>query len=153
MDLDRFFTRLNPVIVALLRSPLQVLLSPGMMLITVTGRRSGRRYTIPVGYQRDGETLHVMVSKAARKQWWRNYREAAPVELRLWGRALTGRAVVVPQDSQAFQDVAERTLRRMPWLGRQFGIDYDRKQGLDTEQRRRLAAENALVRIDLDAPG
>ena len=50
MDIDRLMTRLNPVIGAVLRSPLHPLLSHGLALLHVTGRRSGRRYWIPVGY-------------------------------------------------------------------------------------------------------
>jgi hypothetical protein len=33
-----------------LRSPLHGLLSNGMMLLTVTGRKTGKKYTTPVGY-------------------------------------------------------------------------------------------------------
>ena len=73
MSVDGVLSRLNPVIAALLRSPLHPLLSPGLVLVTVTGRHSGRRYTIPVGYQRDGDDLVVMVSEARRKQLRRRY--------------------------------------------------------------------------------
>ena len=42
----RFFMRLGNLFVAsMLRSPLHGLLSGSVMLITVTGRKSGRRYT------------------------------------------------------------------------------------------------------------
>lgn len=150
MDLDRFFSRLNPVIAAVLRSRLHGLLSPGLMLLTVTGRRTGRRYTIPVGYQRDGEIVTVMVSKAPRKHWWRNYREPAPVELWLRGRARFGRAEVVTPGSEEFRSGCERTLRRMPWLGRQFGIEYDRRRGIAPGQLEALGAEIAIVRITLE---
>ena len=150
MSLDAIFTRLNPGISWILRSPLHFLLSPGLMLITVTGRRSGRRYTIPVGYQRDGDGLVVMVSYARRKQWWRNYREPGPVGLRLRGRELQGRATVVPPGSDAFRRHAEASFRRMPWLGSQFGIDTRRGAGLSEAQVAHLGQEGAIVEIELD---
>jgi hypothetical protein len=150
MSLDAIFTRLNPGISWILRSPLHFLLSPGLMLISVTGRRSGRRYTIPVGYQRDGDGLFVMVSHARRKQWWRNYREPGPVELRLCGRELRGRATVVPPGSDAFRRDAETSFRRMPWLGRQFGIHTRRGAGLTEAQVEHLGREGAIVEIALD---
>ena len=150
MSMDAFFTRLNPLISGILRSPFHWLLSPGLLLITVTGRRSGRRYTIPVGYQRDGETLGVMVSEARRKSWWRNYLEPGPVELRLRGRQLRGQAEVVAPGTDEFRRGASRTLQRMPWLGRVFGIDYDRRTGLTGEQVERLGEEIAMVRITLE---
>jgi deazaflavin-dependent oxidoreductase (nitroreductase family) len=150
MSMDSFFTRLNPLISGILRSPLHWLLSPGLLLITVTGRRTGRRYTIPVGYQRDGETLAVMVSEAGRKSWWRNYREPGPVEVRLRGRSHSGRAELVAPATDEFRRSATRTLQRMPWLGRVFGIDYDRRTGLSDEQLERLGEQIAMVRITLE---
>jgi hypothetical protein len=43
---------INPIICALLRSPLHRLLSEQMLLLTYAGRRSGRRFTLPLGYAR-----------------------------------------------------------------------------------------------------
>jgi deazaflavin-dependent oxidoreductase (nitroreductase family) len=116
VDADRVMSRLNARIGWLLRSPLHPLLSFGLMLITVTGRRSGRRYTIPVGYQRHGDSIRVLVSKPHRKQWWRNFREPAAVELRVRGKALRGRARVVPSDTPEFREAVAETLRRLPFL-------------------------------------
>ena len=84
----------NPGIKALLRSPLHRVASGRLALITVTGRRSGREYTFPVDYRRDGQTVTIGVGWPGRKVWWRNLRgEGAPVRLRLRGRDLTGHAV------------------------------------------------------------
>src|SRR5947209_20504009 len=74
----------NPVVRAVLSSPLHPLLSGGLALITVTGRRSGRRrYTFPVGYRQDGDRVTITVGWPERKQWWRNLREGGPVEVRI----------------------------------------------------------------------
>ncbi len=149
MSVDAFFARLSPLISLILRSPLHWLLSPGVMLITVTGHRSGRRYTLPVGYQRYGEVLTVMVSEARKKQWWRNYREPGPVVMRVRGRELRGQAEQVPPDSDEFRICSERTLRRMPWLGRVFQVAYDKRVGLTDDQVKRLGEEIAVVRVRL----
>ena len=82
----------NPVVGAVLSSPLHPLLSGGLALITVTGRRSGRRYTNPVGYRQDGDRVTITVGWPERKQWWRNLREGGPVEMRIRGRQRVGRA-------------------------------------------------------------
>lgn len=108
MSVDGVLSLFNPVIGALLRSPLHRLLSPGLLLLTVTGRHSGRRYAIPVGYQRDGDDLVVMVSEARRKQWWRNYYEPGPVDVRLRGQERCGRAELVAPGSDRFREIAER---------------------------------------------
>lgn len=44
----------------LLRSPLQSMISKNFMLITYTGRKSGKVYDTPVNYARDGNLLTVV---------------------------------------------------------------------------------------------
>jgi len=84
----------NPSIKALLRSPLHPLASRTLALITVTGRRSGREYTFPVGYRRSGDVVTIGVGWPARKVWWRNLLGAgAPVRMRIRGAEHTGHAV------------------------------------------------------------
>jgi hypothetical protein len=84
----------NPGIRLLLQSPLHGLASRQLALITVTGRRSGREYTFPVGFRRDGDVVKVPVGWPQRKRWWRNLRgEGAPVRLRIRGRDHAGHAV------------------------------------------------------------
>jgi len=82
----------NPLVRAVLSSPLHRLLSRGLALITVTGRRSGRRYTFPVGYRQDGDWVTVNVGAAGRKRWWRNLSYEDRVEMRIRGRRRAGRA-------------------------------------------------------------
>jgi hypothetical protein len=82
----------NPLVRALLRSPAHAVLSGRLALITVTGRRSGRAHTFPVGYRRDGDRVTIAVGSPERKRWWRNLRDEAPVRLRLGGVEYTGRA-------------------------------------------------------------
>ena len=147
MDVDRAVGRLNPALAWILRSPLHGLLSRGLMLLTVTGRRSGRRYTISVGYQRAGDTITVLASKARRKSWWRNFRTPAPVELCVRGRSLHGRARVVLPDTREFRDAIDATFQRLPWLARQFGVEYVRGRGLDEAAWHRVAEDAAVVRI------
>ena len=84
----------NPVMRGVLRSPAHGLLSSRLALLTVTGRRSGRTFTFPVGYRKDGDRVTIGVASPERKRWWRNLVDAAPVEIRLAGvrRAGTGQA-------------------------------------------------------------
>ncbi len=150
MSVDGFFTRLNPLVAAILRSPAHWPLSKGLLLLSFTGRKSGRRFTIPVGYQRDGDVVTVLVSEARKKRWWRNYREAGPVAVRLRGREQSGTGWVVPPDSEEFRDRAERSLRRVPGLTRVFRVAFDRASGLSSDQLDKLRREIAIVRIDLE---
>jgi len=149
VDADWIMTRLNPAVAFVLRSPFHYPLSLGLMLLTVTGRRSGQQYTIPVGYQNRGECLLVLVSKARRKRWWRNYIDPGPVEVRMRGRTLGGEAQCIPRGSEEFREALDSTFRRYPRLGRQFGILYDRRSGLTPEQQERVSEEAAVVKITL----
>ena len=84
----------NRAVVLLLRSPLHPIVSRQLTLLTVTGLRSGHDYTFPVGYRRAGDRVTIPVGWPARKLWWRNLRDGAPVRLRLGGEQYTGFAIV-----------------------------------------------------------
>lgn len=73
----------NRMVRGLLRTPL-VCRGIGGRLITVyvTGRKSGRRYAIPIAYTRDGEQL-LSGSPFA---WGRNLRSDEPIAIRLKGK-------------------------------------------------------------------
>lgn len=83
----------NPIIAALLRSPLHAILSGQMMLITYTGRRSGKRFTTPVSYVQDEEVLWTVSDRS--RTWWRNMRGGCAVSLRLRGREVPAAATAV----------------------------------------------------------
>jgi len=84
----------NRAVALFLRSPLHRVVSGQLALVTVTGRRSGRDYTFPVGYRRDGELITIPVGWPERKLWWRNLRGGAPVRLRLSSEDHSGHAEV-----------------------------------------------------------
>ena len=65
----------NPIVILLLHSPLHSLMDKSTILITFTGRKSGKTYTIPVSYVRDGDTL-MMISQREHS-WWKNLRGGA----------------------------------------------------------------------------
>jgi hypothetical protein len=128
-----------------LGSRLHWLLSTGLMLVTVTGRRSGRTYTIPVGYHDVGDAVVVMVSDAANRQWWRNFRTPAPARLRLRGRSIAVEGTAPPPDSPEFVRRAEQAFRRARFVGRIFGIEFDAAVGLTAAQRETLAGYARVV--------
>ncbi|MBW1832973.1 MAG: nitroreductase family deazaflavin-dependent oxidoreductase [Deltaproteobacteria bacterium] len=152
MSVDSSASRFNRFATVVLRSPLHWPLSFGLMLITFTGRRTGRSYTIPVGYQRHGDILTILASEAQKKQWWRNFHEAAQVEVRVKGKTLQGAAHLVPPSAPEFTARAEETLRRLPWMGKVFGVKYRRGEPLDDEQVATLRRNIAVVQVTLAKP-
>ena len=89
-----FNRTVNPVVRAVLRSPLHRFMSGRLAVITVTGRRSGRELSFPVSYERVGERVTIAAGLADQKLWWRNLTGAgAPVRLRLRGQDRIGHAM------------------------------------------------------------
>ena len=95
------------VVAAILRSPLHGLLSRRLMLLTVIGRRTGRRYTFPVEYISDGGHVTVVAGAAASKTWWLNLTRTSPVVVRIRGRNRNGIAHIVWDADESEQLVAE----------------------------------------------
>jgi deazaflavin-dependent oxidoreductase (nitroreductase family) len=111
---------LNAVVRTLLRSPLHGLVSGRLLIITVTGRSTGIRYELPVGYvEHDGALL---VGTAGR--WRHNLNDHDPVRVRYRGRDR-------PADSEVITDEAtivplyRAILRHNPIHGRFAGIRTD----------------------------
>jgi hypothetical protein len=85
---------LNPMLKGVLRSPLHGLASGRVALLTYTGRRSGREYTIAAFYRDKGDEVTIGVGWPERKVWWRNLTgEGGPVRLLVRGKELRGHAV------------------------------------------------------------
>ncbi len=69
------------------------LVRKGITVVSCTGRRSGRTFTTPVGYQRKGDVVDVRVMMPDAKTWWRNFNgEGGPLTLELDGVERTGHA-------------------------------------------------------------
>jgi hypothetical protein len=88
----------------LLRLPFQTPLSRRLMLLTFTGRKTGRVYRQPVSYAPDGDTLLT----PAGGRWKLNLREGEPIRVRLRGRDVLARPEFIRD-----VDEVERLLRTM----------------------------------------
>lgn len=135
----------NDFMAWLLRSPLHSLLSNGMMLITVTGRKTGRKYTTPVGYYREGDDLWVITSRD--RTWWRNLQGGAEVVLLLKRKPVIGFAEPELEEKAVEARIPEY-LRHVPTASRPMGIHM--KNGkLNAEDIARTAKERLFIRIRL----
>ena len=105
----------NSFMASTLRSPLHGLLSGSTLLITVTGRKSGKRITLPVNYSRQGATITIISQRD--RTWWRNIcGEGCMVTLRLKGKELKARGSVI-QDDRGVRDALAAyvdTLSKVP---------------------------------------
>ncbi len=135
----------NPFVIFLLRSPLHSLVGKNMMLITVTGRKGGTRYTIPVSSIRDGETL-LVISKQDRT-WWKNLQGGAQVTVSLQGHALQARGEAFT-DTETVSKTLLLILQRVPGYQRLFHLKLDETgQPENPEALTRLAQDRVIVRV------
>jgi len=68
------------------------------MLITFTGRKSGRVFTTPVRYVETDGVIRCFTS--SENMWWRNLRGGAEVILRVRGKDLTYQATAIENNPQ-----------------------------------------------------
>jgi deazaflavin-dependent oxidoreductase (nitroreductase family) len=135
----------NSFITFLLRSPLHRLMSGSTMLITVTGRKSGRPITTPVNYYQDGDTLWVISNRE--RTWWRNLKSGAPLKLRLRGREVDGFGEVHLEEAAVAAQIGEY-IQHLPMSARALGVRVQDGQP-NLADLQRLAQERVMIRIKL----
>jgi F420H(2)-dependent quinone reductase len=135
----------NPIMTGILRSPVHRPLSRWFMVLGWTGRRSGRRYSTPVSYLRDGSTLFV----TSGDRWWRNVEGGGQVAIRLEGRSFDATATPITDPERSWAEHA-RLFRGHGWFRRLSGVPSDGHGGADPAAlRQAVEAGRVLVRIDL----
>jgi hypothetical protein len=133
----------NPGVKWLLRSPLHGVLSGKLLLLTLRGRRSGRRISTPVGYRREGD--HYLVF--THSPWRRNLEGGAPVAVRVAGRKEQARAEVV-QDAERLLDYLQGVLAQEGPAGAlQLGVRVDRHRTPTREELRAAIRGLAMIQI------
>src|SRR5579884_774696 len=136
----------NPFVIVLLRSPWHSLLDAHTILLTVTGRKSGKRYTFPVSYVREGETLWVVSQRG--RSWWKDLRGGAPVLVFVQGHTWQARGETLSNTDMA-ASILLHILRSVPAYQRLLHVKLDATgQPEDPKALTRLAEEHIVVRID-----
>jgi hypothetical protein len=139
---EPLFVIINVIMQFLLRSPLHFISSRSLMLITFTGRNSGRQFTTPVRYFRDGETVRSFTS--AESQWWRNLRGGADVVLRIEGRDAPYHATAVENDPEEVRKKLQHYLGLFPQDAAYHDIRLNRDKSPVPEDLEK-ASRNAIL--------
>ncbi|HXD09045.1 MAG TPA: nitroreductase/quinone reductase family protein [Anaerolineales bacterium] len=133
----------NGFISWVLRSPLHGILSHGMMLITVTGRKTGKKITLPVGYYCDEGSLWILTSRD--RTWWRNVEYAAEVSLLLKRRLVRAFAEAALDDASVEQQMHEY-IRHVPQAAKSLGVRVENGNA-NAEDISRVAKDRLFVKI------
>jgi hypothetical protein len=86
----------NALVTTILRSRWHKMRSDHLLLLTFTGRKSGKEYTTPLRYTQEGETLRVEIIYP----WWKNLVGGATVHVLLRGEVRTGTTEVCPNEGK-----------------------------------------------------
>jgi deazaflavin-dependent oxidoreductase (nitroreductase family) len=136
----------NDFMAWVLRSPLHGMLSNGIMLITITGRKSGKTYTTPVGYYVEGNYMWVITSRE--RKWWKNLQGGAKVDLLIKRKPVQGFAEIELEE----QSVAARMpeyLRHIPQAAKQMNVRMEDGKP-NQEDISKTAKDRLFVKIKLN---
>jgi hypothetical protein len=140
---------LNRIMSGLLRSPLHGVVSKTIMLISFTGRKSGKVYTTPISYYRDNDTVTAFTSS----KWWRNLDGGAPVTLRIKNKEYQGQAEAIADDNETVAQELMAFLRVVRFDARFYQVTFDDDGEPNWEEVQRAAERVTLIRTRLDGDG
>lgn len=116
------------------------------MLVTFTGRKSGRRFTIPVRYVTTGDTVRCFSSPPT--QWWRNLRGGTHVNLRIAGKDGRYFAEVSDDDPEETKKWLQYYLEKFPQDAAYHDVRLNPDKSLVQEDLERASYESIVVRAE-----
>jgi deazaflavin-dependent oxidoreductase (nitroreductase family) len=135
----------NSAMKFVLRSPMHGMVSKSILLITFTGRKSGKTYTTPVSYSQSDDQVTIFTHA----DWWKNLRSGASVTLRIQGRELQGLAEPVAEDKPAVAAALMAHLRKVPSDARYYGVTFDDHRNPSAGEVEKAAQTAVMIRIRL----
>ncbi|MBE1493920.1 hypothetical protein H4696_001020 [Amycolatopsis lexingtonensis] len=147
---QRLITAVNPLVRAIAGSSLHRLLDASVLVLHLTGRRTGRQYDIPVGFADLGDALLVVTQH----RWRANLRDATEVTVTHRGRTRKMRARLEEEPSTVAGRLGEAIVR----LGRtdaqrRFGLTLPDHRDPDPAELEAAVREFSLATITLRDDG
>ena len=144
---DALFPFINFAMRLLLRSPLHFFVSSHILLITFTGRRTGRSFTTPVRYLRDGNSVHLFSSPQGK--WWKNLRGGAQVSVTIRGKMLECQAIVLETEVDTKLRIFRAYLERFPGDAAYHDLKPSRRRPHPEETLRTVLDDVAIIEVTL----
>ncbi|MFK5636148.1 MULTISPECIES: nitroreductase/quinone reductase family protein [unclassified Ornithinimicrobium] len=135
----------NPVLRTVLRSPLRGALGRGLMLLHVTGRKSGRVYVVPVGrHVHEGQLV-----ASAGGAWRRNLAGGAALEVTLDGRRRPAHGELVDDPYEVAQIFGD-LLSQLGWKrANRLGLKLNVDRAPTTSELQAALVDRRVVRLTL----
>ncbi len=140
------FRIVNPLMKALLKSPVHSLVSANIMIITFDGRKSGKRYSTPVSYFQENGVVYSFTHG----KWWRNLEDGAQVELRIRGKDMQGHAEAIPADNELKAEYLNKMIKAIPNDARFYGISFDERGEPNADEVRRAVVDAVMIKTSLE---
>ena len=137
---------MNTIMKTLLRSPMHGAVSEMIMVLTLTGRKSGKTYHVPVSYMRDGDTVTCFT----RAGWVKNLAGGASVQVRIQGELYYGTAHPTDDIDAVMAGAREWEAKHGHEALPRIGVMVDTAQSPSDETLRREVAGRTMVRITLN---
>jgi len=136
----------NAMMKWILLSPFHGLISKGIILITYTGRKSRKAYSLPVNYVRDGDVIYVTSYRA--RTWWRSLRGGAAVSVRLDGGDRKARGEVIEDDAGVAEGLMAY-LQKVPQYAKYYQVKLDPDGTPDATDITQASRDRVFIRLHL----
>ena len=136
---------INPAMIRLLRSSLHRTMSGNILLITFTGRKTGRLFTTPLSYMQEGDTVYCLTDG----RWAENLVDGAAVTLRLRGEDVHGAATAYLREPARVAAVMMRFFERVPRDAKFYGVRLESSGKPDPGDVQRAASGILLIEVKL----
>lgn len=137
----------NLFIKAIVNSPLHPLLGDRVAVITLEGRKTGRRISTPINLSRQGQTWTVVSMRS--RTWWRNLRDGRRALLRVAGQTVSVSGKIVTEPSAVAAGLADY-FNRYPQDTRYFKIPIGPEGKPSPEGLKVIANERLLILLHPD---
>ena len=145
-----FLVRLgNPIMRTILRSPIHRIVDGSLLLLHLTGRKTGRRYDIPVGHHDVDGQLTLFTNSG----WRANLRGGADVDITHQGRRMPMRAEL-SEDPATVALVYRDIIERLGWQAaqRRLGIRIHVNRTPTLSELNEAVRESGLSLVRLSPP-
>jgi hypothetical protein len=129
----------------LLKSPLHSLASGSTLLVTVTGRKTGKAISTPVNYLRLEDSLYTISSRD--RTWWRNLRgDSGGCIIWLQGKETPATGTVI-ETGQGVADSLRKYIQASPFAAGYLKIRRDTSGTLNEEDLLKASASRVVIRF------
>ena len=102
-----FWQFINPVVSLIARSPLHFIISHQLLVISFEGRKTGRKFLVPVSYHQHGSSYTCVTLRS--NIWWRNLKGKSTTAIWFKGKLVDAKIELEFNDDS----IVENTLRNL----------------------------------------